>query len=237
MATPHISAEPGQIAPLVLMPGDPRRAEKIATDFLDDAQLVSEVRGIGCYTGNYKGTSMSVMASGMGLPSLSIYATELYRFYGVRRICRVGTCGAYLDSVKVRDVIIASAAHTNSSVPSLLVRNATVSLAPSPQLLRAAMNAADQLNGVTPHVGPVFASDHFYLGNPETITQLESLGTLAVEMEAAGLYATAMLEGGEALVVLTVSDHLKNGAGDLSSDERESCYRSMVQVAADALRS
>ncbi|MDO5285410.1 MAG: purine-nucleoside phosphorylase [Actinomycetia bacterium] len=237
MATPHISAEPGQIAPLVLMPGDPRRAEKIASDFLDDAQLVSDVRGIGCFTGTYEGTPMSVMASGMGLPSLSIYATELYRFYGVKRICRVGTCGALPDSVQVRDVVIASAAHTNSSVPSLLVEQATVSLAPSPHLLRAAMRAADQLVGVTTHVGPVFASDHFYRGNPQTVSQLEALGTLAVEMEAAGLYATAMVEKAEALVVLTVSDHLKNGAGDLTSEERESCYRAMVQVAASALRS
>ncbi len=235
MATPHISAEPGQIAPLVLMPGDPKRAEKIAADFLTDAELVSDVRGIGCYTGTYQGTPMSVMASGMGLPSISIYATELYRFYGVQRICRVGTCGAYLDSVGVRDVIIASSAHTNASVPSLLVPGVTVSLAPSPQLLRAAMNAADAAEGVTSHVGPVLASDHFYLGGPDTMAKLEGIGTLAVEMEAAGLYSVAMLEGREALVVLTVSDHLKNGAGDLSSQEREDCYRSMVTIAATAL--
>ncbi|HOB06202.1 MAG TPA: purine-nucleoside phosphorylase [Propionibacteriaceae bacterium] len=236
MATPHISAEPGQIAPLVLMPGDPRRAEKIAADFLDSPAKVSDVRGIACYTGTYEGTPMSVMASGMGLPSLSIYATELYRFYGVQRIVRVGTCGAYLDSVKVRDVIIASAAHTNSSVVNLLVPGVTVSLAPSPTLLRGAMNAADALQsdqGI--HVGPVLASDHFYLYNPETVAKLESIGTLAVEMEAAGLYSVAMLEGKEALVVLTVSDHLKGGGEDLTAEQREDCYRSMVKVAAGAL--
>lgn len=235
MATPHISAEPGQIAPLVLMPGDPRRAEKIAQDFLESATKVSDVRGIACYTGTYEGTPMSVMASGMGLPSLSIYATELYRFYGVRRIVRVGTCGAFLDSVKVRDVIIVSAAHTDSSVVNLLVPGVTVSLAPSPALLRGAMNAADRLSGTTVHVGPCLASDHFYLSRPETIAKLEQLGTLAVEMEAAGLYSVALQEGKEALVVLTVSDHLKSGAGDLTAQEREDCYRSMVQTAAGAL--
>ncbi len=235
MATPHINAEPGQIAPRVLLPGDPKRAEKIARDFLTDVELVSDVRGIGVYTGLYEGEPMTVMGSGMGLPSLSIYVTELYRFFGVERIVRVGTCGAYLDSVAVRDVVIASAAHTNSSVPNLLIPYGTASLAPSPTLLRAAMNAADALPQVTSHVGPVFASDHFYFGRPETVAALERLGTLAVEMEAAGLYSVAMLEGGEALVVLTVSDHLKNGGGDLTAEEREDCYASMVKIAAAAL--
>jgi purine-nucleoside phosphorylase len=237
MATPHISAEPGQIAPLVLMPGDPRRAEKIAGDFLDDPQLVSDVRGIQCFTGTYEGTPMSVMASGMGLPSLSIYATELYRFYGVERIVRVGTCGAMLAEVEVRDVIIASAAHTNSSVPSLLVPDATVALAPSPYLLRAAMNAAESVDGLRWHVGPVYASDHFYGGNPATMEKLIALRTRAVEMEAAGLYAVALTEGKESLVVLTVSDHLTSPSPELTSAEREDCYRSMVKIAAAALRS
>jgi len=237
MATPHISAEPGQIAPLVLMPGDPRRAEKIAGDFLNDPQLVSDVRAVQCFTGTYEGTPMSVMASGMGLPSLSIYATELYRFYGVERIVRVGTCGAMLAEVEVRDVIIASAAHTNSSVPSLLVPDATVALAPSPYLLRAAMNAAESVEGLRWHVGPVYASDHFYGGNAATYDKLMALGTKAVEMEAAGLYAVALSEGKEALVVLTVSDHLVSASPELTSVEREDCYRSMVKIAAAALRS
>lgn len=237
MATPHISAEPGQIAPWVLMPGDPRRAEKIAHDFIDDPVLVSDVRGIQCYTGTYDGQPMSVMASGMGLPSLSIYATELYRFYGVERIVRVGTCGATQADVEVRDVIIASAAHTNSSVPSLLAPGATVALAPSPYLLRAAMNAAEAQEGLRWHVGPVFASDHFYGGNPASLPALMALGTKAVEMEAAGLYAVALAEGKEALVVLTVSDHLVSESPELTSAEREDCYRSMVAIAAAALRS
>jgi purine-nucleoside phosphorylase len=237
MATPHISAEPGQIAPLVLMPGDPRRAEKIANDFLEAAVLVSDVRGIQCFTGTYDGTPMSVMASGMGLPSLSIYATELYRFYGVERIVRVGTAGGISTAVEVRDVVIASAAHTNSSVPSLTVPGVTLALAPDPYLLRAAMNAAEALDGVRYHVGPVFASDHFYGGHPDSMGKLIGLQTLAVEMEAAGLYAVALAEGKQALTVLTVSDHLVTPGADLTSEERENCYRSMVTIAAAALRS
>jgi purine-nucleoside phosphorylase len=237
MATPHISAEPGQIAPLVLMPGDPRRAEKIAKDFIDNPVLVSDVRGIQAFTGTYEGTPMSVMASGMGLPSLSIYATELYRFYGVERIVRVGTAGGISTAVEVRDVVIASAAHTNSSVPSLMVPGVTVALAPDPYLLRAAMNAAEALEGVRYHVGPVFASDHFYGGHPDSMGKLIGLQTLAVEMEAAGLYAVALAEGKQALTVLTVSDHLVTPGRDLTSEERENCYRSMVAIAAAALRS
>lgn len=235
MATPHIAAEPGQIAPLVLMPGDPVRARRIAEDYLDNAVCVSSVRGIEAWTGAYQGRDVTVMASGMGLASLSIYATELYRVYGVRRIVRVGTCGGMTPDVKVRDVIIASAAHTDSAVATLFAPGVHLSLAPSPRLLRAAMDAADTLDSVTTHVGPVLASDWFYIDRPQTMAVLEQLGTLAVEMEAAGLYSIALREGGEALVVLTVSDHLKGGGADLTSEERESCFAAMVEIAAAAL--
>lgn len=235
MATPHISAEPGQIAPLVLMPGDPRRAEKIAHAFLSDVEVVSDVRGIAAHTGTYEGTPVTVMASGMGLPSISIYATELFRFYGVHRIVRVGTCGAFLDDVRVNDVVIATAAHTDSSVPTLLVDGIHLALAPSFPLLRAAAGRAEEL-GLRHHVGPVLSSDHFYIERPGTIAALERLGTLAVEMEAHGLYAVAYREGGQALTVLTVSDHLKGGQDDLSAAQREDAYQGMVEVALAALR-
>lgn len=234
MGTPHNCAEPGQIAPRVLMPGDPRRAAKIAADFLTDAELVSDVRGIPCYTGLYDGQPMSVMASGMGLPSISIYATELYRFYGVERIVRVGTCGAYLDEVRVRDIVIASAAHTDSDVPHLLADGMTCSLAPDPQMLRAAMNAADARADVRTHVGPCLSSDYFYRDNDAIAAQMIRLGTKAVEMEAAGLYACALREGKRALAVFTVSDHLRNSE-QLTADEREECYRAMVEIGAAAL--
>ena len=234
MATPHITADPGQIAPLVLMPGDPRRAERIAHECLADAELVSDVRGIGAWTGTYDGTPMTVMASGMGIPSISIYATELFRFYGVRRIVRVGTCGGIAGTVSVGDTVVATAAHTNSSVSSLLVPDVTVSLTASWPLLRAAMDAAASA-GLTVHAGPVYCSDLFYLARPDIIQALSRLRTLGVEMEAAGLYASAMAEGGEALTVLTVSDHLLDSSADMNAHERETRFGTSVAVAAAAL--
>ncbi len=235
MATPHISAAPGDIAPLVLMPGDPKRAARIAEQFLDDARQVSDVRGIGCYTGTYQGTPMSVMASGMGVPSLCIYATELYRFYGVRRIVRVGTCGAFSDKVAVGDVVIGTAAHTNSSTATLFVPGVTLSLVASYPLLRGAMDAASAETDAAVHAGPVYCSDHFYLARPDIISGLAKLGTLAVEMESAGLYATALAEGGEALTVLTASDHLFDSSRDMSAEERETRFAASVKIAAAAL--
>ena len=237
MATPHISAEPGQIAPLVLMPGDPRRAERIAAEHLDDAELVSDVRGIGCWTGTWQGTPVSVMASGMGVPSVSIYATELYRFYGVRRIVRVGTCGGMSEDVAVGDTIVATASHTNASLSTLFVPGISMSWTASYPLLRGAMDTAGTLAGATVHAGPVYCSDHFYLANPDIIRGLAKYGTLGVEMESAGLYACASAEGGEALTVLTVSDHLFDGSRDMSAKERETLYANSVRIAAGALLS
>lgn len=235
--TPHIAAVPGDFAPLVLMPGDPRRARRIAETFLGAARLVTDVRGVLGYTGTHRGQPMSVLASGMGIPSVSIYATELIRHYGVRRIVRVGTAGAIPASVAVRDVIVASAAHTDSSVSRLLVDGVALSLAPSYRLLRAAAEAAgreEPLGGATAHIGPVFSSDHFYLDRPAVFDALERRGTLAVEMEAAGLYAVAAAEGGEALAVLTVSDHVRTGEA-LSAEDRETCFDRAVRIAAAAL--
>lgn len=238
MATPHITAEPGQIAELVLMPGDPKRAARIAETFLTDAQLVSDVRGIGCYTGTYQGSPMSVTASGMGIASLSIYATELFRFYGVKRICRVGTCGGISPAVKVRDVIIGNAAHTNSNVSTLYTPGVTMSLAASFDMLRGAVDQARSMElaeGAQVHVGPVYSSDFFYLNRADVAEGLDRVGTLGVEMEAAGLYACAALEGAEALTVLTVSDHLKDGSGDMSAEERETSFGNALQIAAAGL--
>lgn len=234
MPTPHIAAENGEIAPFVLMPGDPKRAQRIASDFLTDAKLVSDVRGIMAFTGTYEGRPMSVMASGMGIPSVSIYAMELYTQYDVKRIVRVGTCGAISRDVAVRDVVVATAAHTNSSVATLLVPGINLSLTPSYALLRGAMDAADAA-GATVHAGPVYCSDHFYLDRPDIVPALAKLGTLAVEMESSGLYAAALRTGREALTVLTVSDHLFDPSGDMTSDERETSFAAMVKIAATAL--
>ncbi|MFI6014460.1 purine-nucleoside phosphorylase [Streptomyces sp. NPDC051243] len=235
--TPHIAAAPGDFAPLVLMPGDPRRARRIAETFLEGARLVTEVRGILGYTGTHRGEPMSVLASGMGIPSVSIYATELLRHYGVRRIARVGTAGAIPAAVALRDVVIASAAHTDSQVGRLPDSGVTLSLAPSHRLLGAAVRAAEQQQpdgGGAVRIGPVFSTDHFYLDRPAVFDTLERRGTLAVEMEAAGLYAVAAAEGGEALAVLTATDHLRTGE-QLTAAERETCFARAVRIAADAL--
>jgi len=239
MATPHIACEPGDIAELVLLPGDPRRARRIAETFLDDARLVSDVRGNNIFTGTHEGTAMSVMASGMGVPTTHLYATELYRFYGVRRICRVGTTGGISSAVKVRDVVIANAAHTNSTVSTIQVPGVTLSLAASFDMLRGAVEEARRdeaaLGGATVHVGPVYSSDYFYLDRPDIVAGLDRLGTLGVEMESAGLFACAMAEGAEALTVLTVSDHLKDGGGDMDAAERENSFGTALRIAAAAL--
>jgi purine-nucleoside phosphorylase len=233
VATPHIGAAPGEIAPLVLMPGDPHRARRIAETFLQGARQVTEVRGILGYTGHFEGQPMSVLASGMGIPSVSIYATELFRHYGVRRVVRVGTAGAIPAAVGVRDVVIASAAHTDSHLSQLLVDGVTLSLTPSYRLLRAAADAAAR-NAGSIHVGPVLTTDHFYLERPGVFDAMERCGALAVEMEAAGLYAVAAAEGCEALAVLTISDHVRTGES-LSAQERETCFERMLDIAATAL--
>ena len=236
MATPHISAAPGDIAPLVLLPGDPRRAERIAAQHFTDVRVVSDVRGVKVFTGLYAGEPMSVMGSGMGIPSMTLYATELYRFFGVRRIARVGTCGAISREVRVRDTIVATAAHTNSSVAQLLVPDISLSLTASYPLLRGAMDAAAAAQASV-HAGPVYCSDHFYLDRPDIIEGLSRLGTLAVEMESSGLYAAALREGGEAITVLTASDHLLDSSEDLTAEERETTFTATLKIAAEALLS
>lgn len=216
------------------MPGDPRRAERIARERLTEVRLVSEVRGIGVWTGLLDGVPATAMASGMGVPSLSIYATELFTRFGVRRICRVGTCGGISPAVKVRDVVIASAAHTDSAVATLPIPGVSLSLAPSFPMLAGAVSRAR--DGEVPvHVGPVYTSDFFYNSRTDIVEELAKVGTLAVEMEAAGLYAAAARTQGEALAVLTVSDHLADHSADLTSEEREAMFAHALEVAVAAL--
>jgi purine-nucleoside phosphorylase len=229
MATPHIAAEPGEIAPSVLMPGDPKRARHIAEGLFDDPRLVTDVRGVLGFTGSVGGRPLTVLASGMGGPSISIYATELYRFYGVERIVRIGTAGALAASLHLGDVVIASAAHTDSSTPTLLVPGVTLSLAPSSRLLATAMAAAPAAL-----VGPVFSSDHFYLDRPDVLDALTGMGTLAIEMEAAALYAVAAAERREALAVLTISDHVRTGEA-MPAALRETRYEDALDVAVRTL--
>ena len=232
MGTPHINGENGDFATDVLMPGDPRRAKRIAEDVLTDARLITDVRGILGYTGTYQGRPVSVLASGMGAPSITIYATELFRFFGVKRIIRIGTAGGLSPKVSVGDVVIASAAHTDSNMTAYRIPGIHYSHAPSFALAAAARTAAVGLavgGAVTVHVGPVLTSDSFYFSQPAAAESLKAAGTLAVEMEAAALYAAADNEGGEALAIMTVSDIIETGEG-LSPAERETKFLTAVTL-------
>ncbi len=232
MATPHITAEKGDFAPAVLMPGDPKRAQRMAEALLKDARKVTDVRGIGGYTGLYRGKPLSVMASGMGQPSLAIYATELFSFYDVERIVRVGTMGGLAADAAPGDVVIALGAHTDSSIVGGVVPGIHFSATASWNLLRAAVEAAGDDPRVK--VGTVVSRDRFY-GNPiEQTKRLAEIGTLGVEMEAAVLYAIAAELGKEALAVLTVSDLLFDPARDMTAEERESKFSKALSIAAAA---
>lgn len=232
MSTPHISAAPGDFAPAVIMPGDPKRATRIAEAILTDARLVTDVRGISGFTGLCDGKPLSVMASGMGMPSATIYATELFQFYDVQRIVRVGTAGGLSEKVAVGDVVIGTGAHTDSNMNALRINGVSFSAVASFNLAKAAWDAADGDPAV--HVAPIFSSDHFYLPRPGLHAALAAYGTLAVEMEAAGLYSTAAEFGREALAILTISDHLIIPGGDLTADEREQKFGGALKLAVAA---
>ena len=234
MGTAHISAEPGDFALDVLLPGDPRRAAFIAERYLVDARQVTDVRGILGFTGTVDGRPMSVMASGMGIPSLSIYATELVRQYGVARIVRVGTSGGMTPEVGVGDIVIASAAHTDSGLAGLNTDGVSLSYAPDPELLVAAVTEGRRLSA-TVHAGPVFSTDFFYSPLPERMERLRGLGTLAVEMEAAGLYAVGYRERARTLTITTVADHVLGGP-ELDAREREEQFAECVELAIATLR-
>lgn len=256
MATPHINAEPGDFAPDVLMPGDPRRAMRIAETVLEDSQLVTEVRGILGYTGTYAGRPVSVLASGMGMPSMAIYATELFRFFGVTRIIRIGTAGGMAPHLDLGDVVIASAAHTDSAMSAGRIPGVHYSHVSSFALTAAAAAAAgigpgSEASRAVPatsgrrrtrarvgqvYVGPVFSSDTFYADRPLTNELLVKHGTLAVEMEAAALYAAADAEGGQALAICTISDLLFRDAS-MPSAERELLFDRSVQLGLAAFAS
>jgi purine-nucleoside phosphorylase len=235
MPTPHIAAEPGDFAEDVLMPGDPLRARHIADEVLEDAKLVTDVRGVLGYTGRYRGAPLSVLASGMGMPSMTIYATELAREYGVKRMVRVGTAGGLSPDVDLRDVVIALGAHTDSAMTAARIPGLSFSHVPSFSLLRKAMAAVESWDGaVTVHAGTVFSTDSFYLKRPELVAALRAHGALAVEMEAAALYAVGAAEGVETLAVLTVSDHSGKGQ-KLTALERETGFADALRVALAAL--
>jgi purine-nucleoside phosphorylase len=229
MATPHISARPGDFAEVVLMPGDPQRAELIATTFLAESRLVTNVRNVCGYTGSYGGRRVSVMAHGMGIPSCSIYATELIKDYGVGALIRVGSCGVLAPELRLGDVIVAMGASTDSKVNRVRFLDHDFAALADYAMLAAAIEAAGRL-GIPVRVGGVFSSDFFYTPQPQMFDVLERMGVLAVEMETAGLYGTAAELGARALSLLTVSDHLRRHE-HLDPEARRGSFQAMIQIA------
>ncbi len=227
--TPHIKATPQDFAKTVLMPGDPLRSKFIAENFLENARLVNDVRGVQGYTGTYKGHEISVMASGMGMPSMGIYSYELFNFFGVENIIRVGSAGGMSESVKIRDIIIGMGASTTTNYAVQYGLEGTFAPIADYELLDAAVDEARRL-GVRFSVGNLLSSDIFYNANPEAHKKWQVLGVLGVEMEAAALYMNAAYAGKRALAMCTVSDHLITGE-TTTSEERRSTFTDMMEIA------
>ncbi|MDF7666815.1 purine-nucleoside phosphorylase [Orbaceae bacterium ESL0727] len=233
MATPHINAADNAFAQTVLMPGDPLRAKFIAETFLENAKEVTNVRAMLGFTGYYKDHKVSVMGHGMGIPSCSIYATELVKFYGVKNIIRVGSCGAISHDVNVGDVVIGLGACTDSNVNRQRFRNYDFAAIADFNLTRNAVDAANQLK-IPVKVGNLFSADLFYSPDPTMFDVMEKYNILGVEMEAAGIYGVAAEFGAKALTICTVSDHIRTGAA-MSSEERQLGFKNMIQVALESV--
>lgn len=233
MPTPHISAAPGDFADTVLLPGDPLRAEHIAQNHFDDATQVTAVRNALGFTGTFRGMPVSVLGTGMGIPSASIYAHELVTEYGVKRLVRVGSCGGLQDHVGIRDVILAAGACTDSQVNRARYAGLDFAAIADFGLLRAASDAA-AAQGIAVHVGNVHSADLFYDPRDNMVATMSGMGVLGIEMEAAGIYGVAAQHGVRALTVLTVSDHLLTGE-QTTSDERQSTFDEMVTIALEGL--
>lgn len=231
MSTPHNSANENDFAKTVLMPGDPLRAKFIAEHFLTDVKQVNSVRNMLAFTGYYKGKRVSVMGSGMGIPSIGIYATELFKFYGVERIIRVGSAGSMTKDLNLFDLVIASGASTNSSWSSQYHLPGTFSAVASYPVLESAVKSAKE-HGYRFKVGQVFSSDNFYGQEWECWADM---GILAVEMESYALYSIASQYKKEALCILTISDSLIDHV-EATSEERETSFTNMMEVALDCIK-
>ena len=227
--TPHISARPEDIAETVLMPGDPKRSEFVAKNFLENAVLFNDVRGVKGYTGSWKGHRVSVMASGMGMPSIGIYSYELFNFFEVDNIIRVGSAGGMQENVHVRDLVIGMGASTNSNYGSQFGLPGSFSAIASYPLMAAAIESAKE-SGADYHVGNILSSDTFYSDDTEASAKWRKLGVMAVEMEAAALYMNAARAGKNALAILTISDHLLTGEAT-TAEERQNSFTQMMEVA------
>lgn len=229
----HIAAKQGQIADRILLPGDPLRAKYIAENLLREAERFNEVRNMFGYTGTYAGVRVSVMGTGMGMPSLSIYVNELLKDYGVKKLIRVGTCGATRKEVKLRDLILAMSASTDSAVNKVRFQGMDYAPTASFALLMDAYRAATEA-GYAPFVGQVISSDSFYTEDPDQWKLWAKFGVLGVEMETAELYTLAAKYDAQALSILTVSDHLVTGEAT-SSAERQTTFGAMAETALKAI--
>ena len=231
----HINADAGAFADTVLLPGDPLRAKYIAEKFLDKAELVTDVRNVLGYTGEYEGTRVSVMASGMGIPSASIYTKELITEYGVKEIIRVGSCGSVSDKVQLRDVVIGMGASTDSNVNRIRFGGYDYAAIADFGLLEKAVAAARALN-LNTKVGNIFSADLFYTPDTAMFDLMDKYAILGVEMEAAGVYSAAVEFGARALAICTVTDHIRSGAA-LSSEERQLSLDDMIKLALNVAKS
>ena len=229
MSTPHNGAEKGDIAKTVLMPGDPLRAKYIADTYLKDVKCFNTVRNMFGYTGTYEGKEVSVMGGGMGMPSIGIYSFELYHFYDVDQIIRIGSAGGISDKVKVRDLVIGMGASTNSNFASQYKLPGTFAPIADFGLLRKAVEIAEEKN-IPVAVGNILSSDTFYTDDETANDQWKKMQVLCVEMEAAALYMNAARAGKKALCMLTISDHLYTGEA-LSAEERQTSFHEMMEVA------
>ncbi len=229
----HIGAKEGEIADKILLPGDPLRAKFIAENFLENIEQYNTVRNMFGYTGTYKGERVSVQGTGMGVPSISIYVHELIESYGVKTLIRVGTCGAFQRGVRVRDVILAMSASTDSNVNKLRFKGIEYAPTADFHLLLKAYEKAQE-RGLKVHVGNVFTSDTFYGDDNQHVELLTKYGTLAVEMESTALYTLAAKFGAKALSILTVSDHLVTGELT-TAEERQTTFNQMIEVALDTI--
>ena len=227
--TPHINAEEGAFAKTVLMPGDPLRAKYIAETYLENPRLVTSVRNMFGYTGTYKGKEISVMGSGMGMPSIGIYSYELFSFFGVENIVRIGSAGAYSDKLKVRDIVIGMGACTNSNYAHQYNLKGSFAPIADYELMQKAINIANE-QGTPVVIGNVLSSDPFYDADPTARDRWKEMGVLCVEMEAAALYMNAAKLGKKALCICTISDHLYTGE-ELSAEDRQVTFNKMMEIA------
>lgn len=231
--TPHISAPSGAVAEAILLPGDPLRAKYIAENFLENPVLYNQVRNMLGYTGTYKGKQVSVQGTGMGIPSASIYIHELIQFYGCKTLIRVGTAGAITEQLKLRDLVIAQAASTDSSINNLRFAGQNYAPIADFELMRRAYDHA-KAKGMSVRVGNVLSTDTFYHDQPDAYRLWAQFGVLAVEMEAAGLYTLAAKFGVQALCILTISDHLITHQ-QTTPQERQETFNQMVEVALESI--